>query len=75
MCIRDSVKTPTLILSDTRDQRVPVSQAYTFYHALRDRGATVKFTAIPRYGHFATDPVGREITLRAWAGWFDRWMK
>ncbi len=70
-----NVKTPTLILSDTRDQRVPVSQAYTFYHALRDRGATVKFTAIPRYGHFATDPVGREITLRAWAGWFYRWMK
>jgi dipeptidyl aminopeptidase/acylaminoacyl peptidase len=71
----DNVKTPTLILSDTRDQRVPVSQAYTFYHALRDRGATVKFTAVPRYGHFPTDPVGREITLRAWAGWFDRWMK
>jgi dipeptidyl aminopeptidase/acylaminoacyl peptidase len=71
----DNVKTPTLILSDTRDQRVPVSQAYTFYHALRDRGVTVKFTAIPRYGHFATDPVGREITLRAWAGWFERWMK
>jgi dipeptidyl aminopeptidase/acylaminoacyl peptidase len=71
----DRVKTPTLILSDTRDQRVPVSQAYTFYHALRDRGVTVKFTAIPRYGHFATDPVGREITLRAWAGWLDKWLK
>ncbi len=71
----DNVKTPTLILSDTRDQRVPVSQAYFFYHALRDRGVQVTFTAIPRYGHFATDPVGREITLRAWAGWFDRWMK
>jgi dipeptidyl aminopeptidase/acylaminoacyl peptidase len=71
----DNVKTPTLILSDTRDQRVPVSQAYYFYHALRDRGVNVRFTAIPRYGHFATDPVGREITLRAWAGWFDRWMK
>ena len=70
-----NVKTPTLILSDTRDQRVPVSQAYTFYHALRDRGATVKFTAFPRPGHFPTDPVGREIVLRAWAGWFDRWFK
>lgn len=70
-----NVKTPTLILSDTRDQRVPVSQAYQFYHALRDRGVPVAFTAFPRYGHFATDPVGREQTLRAWAGWFDRWMK
>ncbi len=70
-----NVKTPTLILSDTRDQRVPVSQAYAFYHALRDRGATVTFTAFPRYGHFPTDPVGREIVLRAWAGWFERWLK
>ncbi|HEV2262312.1 MAG TPA: S9 family peptidase [Candidatus Rubrimentiphilum sp.] len=71
----DNVKTPTLILSDTRDQRVPVSQAYTFYHALRDRHAQVKFMAFPRAGHFPSDPVGREIVLRAWAGWFDRWMK
>ena len=71
----DNVKTPTLILSDTRDQRVPVTQAYTFYHALRDRGVPVKFTAFPRYGHFATDPVGIEITLRAWTGWMDRWLK
>lgn len=71
----ENVKTPTLILSDTRDQRVPVSQAYTFYHALRDRHTHVKFMAFPRAGHFPTDPVGREIVLRAWAGWFDRWMK
>lgn len=70
-----NVKTPTLILSDTRDQRVPVSQAYTFYHALRDRGVTVRFTAFPRYGHFPTDPVGREQALRAWAGWFERWLR
>ncbi len=71
----DNVKTPTLILSDTRDQRVPVSQAYMFYHALRSRHVPVQFTAFPRYGHFAADPVGREQTSRAWVGWFDRWMK
>lgn len=71
----DNVKTPTLILSDTRDQRVPVSQAYMFYHALRDRGVTVKFTVFPRAGHFPTDPVGREMALRAWAGWLEQWLK
>lgn len=71
----DHVKTPTLILSDTRDQRVPVPQAYEFYHALRARGVPVQFIAFPRYGHFPTDPVGREQVLRAWVGWFDRWMK
>jgi dipeptidyl aminopeptidase/acylaminoacyl peptidase len=70
----DNVRTPTLILSDTRDPRVPVSQSYTLYHALRDRGVPVQFTAFPRYGHFPRDPVGREQVLRAWAGWFERWM-
>jgi dipeptidyl aminopeptidase/acylaminoacyl peptidase len=70
-----NVKTPTLILSDTRDQRVPVSQAYTFYHALSARHVPVKFVAFPRAGHFPTDPVGREQVLDAWVGWFDRWMK
>lgn len=69
------VKTRTLILSDTRDQRVPVSQSYTFYHALRAHGLPVTFTAFPRYGHFPADPVGREQVIRAWTGWFDRWMK
>ena len=71
----DRVKTPTLILSDTRDQRVPVPQAYEFYHALHARGVPVEFVAFPRYGHFPTDPVGRERVLRRWVGWFDRWMK
>jgi dipeptidyl aminopeptidase/acylaminoacyl peptidase len=70
-----AIKTPTLILSDTRDQRVPVSQSYVLYHALAERHVPVTFTAFPRYGHFPTDPVGIESVMRAWTGWFDRWMK
>jgi dipeptidyl aminopeptidase/acylaminoacyl peptidase len=69
------VTTPTLILSDTRDQRVPVPQAYEFYHALRAHHVPVKFVAFPRYGHFPTDPIGREQVLRQWTGWFERWLK
>lgn len=71
----NAMRTPTLILSDTRDQRVPVSQSFELYHALKERGVPVRFTAFPRYGHFPTDPVGQESVLRAWTGWFDRWMK
>jgi dipeptidyl aminopeptidase/acylaminoacyl peptidase len=70
-----NVRTPLLILSDTGDQRVPIAQSYALYHALRDRGRTVKFVAFPRAGHFPTDPVGRETVLRQWAGWFEQWMK
>jgi dipeptidyl aminopeptidase/acylaminoacyl peptidase len=70
-----AIRTPTLILSDTRDQRVPVSQSFLLYHALKERGVPVQFTAFPRYGHFPTDPVGQVSVMRAWTGWFDRWMK
>jgi dipeptidyl aminopeptidase/acylaminoacyl peptidase len=71
----DAIRTPLLILSDTGDQRVPISQSYALFHALRDRGRTVKFVAFPRAGHFPTDPVGRETALRTWSDWFDRWFK
>lgn len=71
----DAMKTPLLILSDTRDQRVPVPQSYLLYHALKERGVPVQFTVFPRYGHFPTDPVGHEQVIRAWAGWIERWSK
>lgn len=69
----NGIRTPTLILSDTRDQRVPVSQSYVFYHALKERGVPVQFTAFPRAGHFPTDPVGVESVFRSWIGWFEKW--
>jgi dipeptidyl aminopeptidase/acylaminoacyl peptidase len=71
----DAIRTPTLILTDTRDQRVPVSQSYLLYHALKERGVPVEFTVFPRYGHFPGDPVGQESVFRAWTGWIDKWMK
>lgn len=70
-----NVRTPLLILSDTGDQRVPIAQSYAFYHAIHDRGGTVKFVAFPRAGHFPSDPVGREAAESQWAGWFLEWMK
>lgn len=71
----DQMKTPLLILSDTRDQRVPVPQAFELYQALKQRHVPVRFTAFPRAGHFPTDPVGQEQALRAWSGWIVQWNK
>ena len=70
-----AIHTPLLILSDTGDQRVPITQSYALYHALHDRGRPVKFIAFPRTGHYPNDPVGRESVLKLWSGWFDRWLK
>jgi dipeptidyl aminopeptidase/acylaminoacyl peptidase len=65
-----SMTTPTLILSDTGDYRVPTPQAYKLYHALKDEGVPVKFMAVPRYGHFPSDPVGIRVVDQLWVNWF-----
>ena len=37
------IRTPTLILSDTGDYRVPITQSFQMYHALKDNNVPVKF--------------------------------
>jgi dipeptidyl aminopeptidase/acylaminoacyl peptidase len=68
------VTTPTLILSDVGDQRVPITQSYKFYHALKDRGTTVQFWAYPVSGHFPGDPVRQLDVYRRWSGWIEDYL-
>jgi dipeptidyl aminopeptidase/acylaminoacyl peptidase len=51
------IKTPTLILSDTGDFRMTITQSYELYRALKDNGVTTRFFAYPVRGHFPEDPV------------------
>jgi dipeptidyl aminopeptidase/acylaminoacyl peptidase len=67
-----SVKTPTLILSDMYDVRVPAAQSYAFYHALRDNGVPVEFYEWPVHGHFPGDPVRTADVYRYWIDWIDK---
>ena len=69
------IKTPTLILSDIGDARVPITQSYLMYHALKDNGVPVKFIAYPVPGHFPTDPVRSMDVYRRWAEWLDQCLK
>lgn len=69
-----NVTTPTLILSDTGDARVPVTQSYKFFHALKDRGTTVEFWAYPAGGHFPSDPVRSQDVFRRWTNWLDAYL-
>jgi dipeptidyl aminopeptidase/acylaminoacyl peptidase len=70
-----NVRTPTLILSDTGDARVPITQSYEMYHALKDHGVTVRFFAYPVSGHFPGDPVRSLDVDRRWVDWLVRYMK
>ena len=65
------IKTPTLILSTTGDARVPVTQSYRLYHALKDNDVPTRFVAWPVPGHFPSDPVRTRSVYREWIGWLD----
>ena len=69
------MKTPTLIMHDTGDARVTVTQGYSLYHALKDNGVPVKFIAYPVAGHFPGDPVRAMDVNRRWVEWMDQYLK
>lgn len=52
-----NIKAPTLILANTGDPRVPVTQSYRLYHTLIDNGTVRKFMGWPIPAHKATNPV------------------
>jgi dipeptidyl aminopeptidase/acylaminoacyl peptidase len=70
-----SINTPTLILGDTGDARVPITQSYEMYHALKDRGVPVRFFAYPVSGHFPSDPVRALDVDRRWIDWMSDYLK
>ena len=63
------IKAPTLVLCDTGDQRVPISESFILYHILRDNGVKTKFIAYPVEGHNPSDPIHRRDRERRWAAW------
>ncbi len=66
------IKAPTLILCNTGDYRVPITQSYKLYHALRDNGIETKFVAYPLGGHSPTDPVHMRDVDRRWVDWLKK---
>ncbi|MBL0096047.1 MAG: S9 family peptidase [Bacteroidetes bacterium] len=70
-----NIKAPTLILANTGDPRVPVTQSYKLYHSLKDNGTITKFIGWPIAAHNATDPVTQMETSKAWLNWLNTYMK
>ena len=71
----ENVKTPTLILSNTGDERVPVSQSYTYFRVLKDNGTESKFIVFPIPGHIPTDPIRTKEMNRYILDWLDKYLK
>jgi dipeptidyl aminopeptidase/acylaminoacyl peptidase len=68
------IRAPTLILSDTGDYRVTVTQSYKLYHVLKDNGVTTQFFAYPIPGHSPADPVRQRDVDRRWIDWLEKYL-
>jgi len=68
-------KTPTLILTDTGDFRVPHTQSFRLFRALKEAGVETSFVAIPVKGHFPGDPIRARELFRRWIGWLEPRLK
>ncbi len=69
------ITTPTLIMSDTGDVRVPITQSFEMYRALSDNGVPVQFIAFPVSGHSPDDPVHQAEISRRYIEWFKKYLK
>jgi dipeptidyl aminopeptidase/acylaminoacyl peptidase len=70
-----NITTPTLIMSDTGDVRVPITQSYQMYRALRDNNVPTKFIAYPVSGHSPEDPLRNVDIEKRYVEWLGQYLK
>lgn len=66
------VTTPSLILHGEADDRVPVSQGYEFYNALRRQGVKTQMVVYPRTPHGPQEPKFLADIMQRHLDWVDR---
>ena len=69
-----NVKTPTLLEHGEADERVPTSQGYELYNALKLRGVPVKMIVFPRQHHGLTEPKMRVKAAQSSVEWIEKWI-
>jgi dipeptidyl aminopeptidase/acylaminoacyl peptidase len=70
-----NIKAPTLILANTGDPRVPITQSYKLFHTLKDNGTETRFFAWPIPAHNASDPISQMDRDRLWIWWMNKYLK
>jgi dipeptidyl aminopeptidase/acylaminoacyl peptidase len=68
------VTTPTLIQHGEQDLRVPISQGYELYNALKRQNVPVQMVVYPRTPHGIQEPKLMLDALTRNLEWFDRWV-
>lgn len=69
------VTTPTLIQHGESDARVPISQGYEFYNALKQQGVPVRMLVLPRQPHGPNEPKMMLKIMETNLDWFEKHLK
>jgi len=66
------VTTPALIQHGDADVRVPISQGYEYFNALKQQGVPVEMLVLPRQPHGPTEPKMILKVMQTNIEWFDK---
>ncbi len=68
-------KTPTLLHSGEKDERIPMAQNLELHMALKKRGVPTEFLVYPGQPHGLQDPRYQLVKMVAELGWFEHWIR
>jgi dipeptidyl aminopeptidase/acylaminoacyl peptidase len=68
------VTTPTLIQHGEADIRVPISQGYEFYNALKRQGVPTRMIVLPRQPHGPNEPKMQVAAMQSNIDWFEKYL-
>ncbi|HEV8305016.1 MAG TPA: S9 family peptidase [Gemmatimonadales bacterium] len=68
-------KTPTLLHSGEKDERIPMAQNLELYMALKQRGVPTEFLVYPGQPHGLQEPRYQLVKMMAELGWFEHWIR
>lgn len=68
------VSTPTMVQHGEADVRVPISQGYEFYNALKTQGVPARMLVLPRQPHGPNEPKMQLAAMKANLEWFDKYI-
>jgi len=66
------IRAPTLVMSNLEDFRVPPTQAFALYRAIKDNGVETEFIGFQGRTHASADPVNSRERARLWVDWVRR---
>ena len=69
------VTTPTLIQHGEADLRVPISQGYELYNALKLQGVPTRMIVLPRQPHGPNEPKMQVAAMQSNLDWFEKYLK